>query len=448
MGKHFISADAQNSVSSSPETFLREPARQVPVSGSFDIIVAGGGPAGVCAALAAARQGESVLLLEAGGCLGGIMTSGLMSNIIDADNKGGILHEMLKELQEMKITSRGNCVDPEAVKYVFEKKSLAAGVKIRLHSRVVSAIVSAEHRIEAVITESCSGREAWQGKVFIDATGNGDLGALAGCRYEIGDPQGRLQAMSLCALVYGVNASQIQDLILGIGDQGKHNLHNLLQQAGKSPSYDKPTLFALNEHGFLLMSNHQYQTAPDDAGAITEATMSARDELWEQLAALRQTEPRLADLRLGATAAAIGIREGRRINALYQLTVDDLVTGKNQPDPVCKATFSIDIHGAFSGNNGYTSQGLETKPYDIPLRSLIAKDVSGLLLAGRCIGGDFHAHASYRVVGNAMPIGEAAGICAALAARKNVLPQQVPYSEFIQAGGNPHPLSQTVPNQN
>jgi hypothetical protein len=437
MGQYHTSANAQNLSSS----FLDEPARQVPVSGSFDVVVAGGGPAGVCAALAAARRGVSVLLLEAEGCLGGIMTSGLMSNIIDAANKGGILKEILNGLQEMGMTASNDCVDPEAVKYLFEKKLLDTGVRIRLHSRVVSAVVSDDHRLGAVITESSSGREAWQGKVFIDATGNGDLGALAGCHHEIGDAQGRLQAMSLCALVYGVNASKVQDLTLRTDDTGKHNLHNLLQRAGKTPSYDKPTLFALNEHGFLLMSNHQYQTAPNDADAITEATMAARAELWEQLAALRQAEPRLATLRLGATAATIGVREGRRINALYQLTVNDLVNGQKQPDPVCKATFSVDIHGAIPGNNGYTSHGLETKPYDIPLRSLIAKDVSGLLLAGRCIGGDFYAHASYRVIGNAMPIGEAAGICAALAARNDVLPHQITYPEFLEAGGNPHPLS-------
>lgn len=434
------STAVENILSGHDKVFLAEPARKIPVAGTYDVIVAGGGPAGVCAALAAAQCGVSVLLLEAEGCLGGIMTSGLMSNIIDAGNKGGLLNDILAELHKMKMTRNDYCVDPEAVKYVFERRTAKAGIKVRLYSRVAATQVSAEHRLRAVITESHSGREAWYGKIFIDATGNGDLGYLAGCSYELGDSDGRLQAMSLCALVYGVHAHAIPELIQTNNDDGKRNLRGLLEKAGATPSYCQPTLFALNNEGFLLMSNHQYQTRPDDAQAVTEATLAARAELWSQVAALRQADRRLSDLRLGATATKIGIREGRRINALYRLTLDDLLNGCRQPDPVCRATFSIDIHGALDGNSGYTSNGLDVKPYDIPLRALIARDVSGLLLAGRCIGGDFYAHASYRVIGNAAPVGEAAGICAALAVHQGVLPQEIPYADFIRAGGNPHPV--------
>jgi len=436
---------AENALSPLHETFITESARRISIAGRYDVIVAGGGPAGVCASLAAARCGASVLLLEGEGCLGGILTSGLMSNIIDAANKGGLLRAILAELHEMKMTGgHYSCVDPEAVKFVLERRTKEAGVHVRLYSRVAAARVSPERRLEAVVTESCSGREAWLGKVFIDATGNGDLGALSGCEYELGDPAGRLQAMSLCALVYGVRTNEIPELVRAENDEGKRNLYELLKKAGTTPSYSLPTLFALNDKGFLLMSNHQYQSCPDDTRAITDATLSARAELWTQIEALRHADPRLAALRLGATAAKIGIRDGRRIASLYRLTLDDLLQGRRQPDPVCRATFSIDIHGAFDGNSGYTSSGLSVRPYDIPLRALIARDVSGLLVAGRCICGDFHAHASYRVVGNAAPMGEAAGICAALAARRNMPPEAVPYTDFLRAGGNPHPGENTL----
>ncbi|MBQ7208514.1 MAG: FAD-dependent oxidoreductase [Lentisphaeria bacterium] len=421
-------------------SFVAEPARQVPVAGRYDVIVAGGGPAGVCAALAAAERGCSVLLLEAEGCLGGILTSGLMSNILDAKNKGGLLKSILAELSGMGMASGHHaCVDPEAMKIVLENRVRRAGIHVRLRTRVAGAKVSSARRVEAVFTESCSGREAWIGKVFVDATGNGDLGALSGCGYELGDPDGRIQAASLCALIYGVGAGAIPDLLEIEKDGGKRRLYELLDQAGRRPSYSKPTLFSLNENGFLLMSNHQYRVYPDDADALTDAVLQARAEIWEQIAALRRTDPRLAKLRIGTTAAALGLREGRRISALYRVVLDDLREGRSQPDPVCRGTFSVDVHGMFPGNSGYTSAGFKVRPYDIPLRALIARDAVNLLLAGRCICGDVYAHASYRVVGNAAPIGEAAGICAALAVRQDLPPEEVSYADFVQAGGNPHP---------
>ena len=427
--------------SSDKKNHITEPPRETPVAGSFDVVISGGGPAGVCAAISAARRGAKVLLLESSGCLGGILTSGLMSNIIDADNKGGVLREIIQEAEKMgMISGYYSCIDPEALKFILEKMVLDSGAQVQLYTRTVSAVVSPQKRLEAVITESASGREAFLGKVFIDATGNGDLAAYAGCRYELGSAENLLQATSLCALVYGPDKNTIPELVQQ-GEIGKKQLYDLLKTADAVPSYAKPTLFTLNNNGYLLMSNHQYDVSPEDIRQISEATLAARAEIWQQAAALRRTDPRLAGFRIASTGAAIGIREGRRINALYRLTVDDLLEGRTQPDPVCKSTFSVDIHGALKGNNGYTSAGLKVKPYDIPLRSLIAADVSGLLLAGRCISGDFYAHASYRVVGNAAPIGEAAGLCAALAAEKNITPDQVSYSEFLDAGGNPHPVN-------
>lgn len=424
----------------SAKIHIIEPQRTTVVAGDFDVIISGGGPAGVCAAIAASRLGVSVLLLEVCGCLGGVATSGMMSNIIDAQNKGGLLKEIIDELDELKMVSEHyNCVDPEALKFVMEKKALETGVCIRLYTRVVDCIVSADRKMQAVITESASGREAWTGKVFIDATGNGDLGALANCRYESGNSEQHLQAASLCALIYGIEKNQIPDLIQQERAAGKKNLYTMLENAGIPPSYAMPTIFPISSNGYLLMSNHQYHVLPDDAQSMTDSTLEARTELWQQISTLRKLEPRFTDLHLGTTAAIIGLREGRRINALYNLSIDDLIEGRIQPDPVCKSSFSVDIHGAFDGNKGYTSSGFKVKPYDIPLRSLIAKDVSGLLLAGRCIGGDFYAHASYRVIGNAAPIGEAAGICAALAAEQNITPDKVTYEEFLNAGGNPHP---------
>jgi succinate dehydrogenase/fumarate reductase flavoprotein subunit len=136
-------------------------------------------------------------------------------------------------------------------------------------------------------------------------------------------------------------------------------------------------------------------------------------------------------LRLVATGTQIGIREGRRIHGRYMLTKEDLIKGATFKDGVCQATFVVDIHSLDpKKHRAYGTDGVTAKPYEIPLRSLIAKDVDGLMMAGRCISGDFYAHASYRVTGNAVAMGQAAGNVAALAAQTNRLPHQVDWSEI------------------
>ena len=131
------------------------------------------------------------------------------------------------------------------------------------------------------------------------------------------------------------------------------------------------------------------------------------------------------------TTTQIGVREGRRIHGRYTLTSEDLIEGARFDDAICRVTMGIDVHST----DPTKTKAVETKPhrsqpYDIPLRALIARDVDGLLMAGRCISGDFIAHSSYRVTGNAVTMGQAAGICAARAALTNVLPHQVPWSDL------------------
>ena len=136
-------------------------------------------------------------------------------------------------------------------------------------------------------------------------------------------------------------------------------------------------------------------------------------------------------MRIVATPAQIGVREGRRLHGLYTISADDLREGRSQPDAVCKATFPIDVHSTNPRKEkGIEKVGFRTKPYDIPLRALIAREVTGLMMAGRCISGDFLAHSSYRVTGNAAAMGAAAGAVAAEAAKTNRLPQEVSIKEI------------------
>lgn len=164
---------------------------------------------------------------------------------------------------------------------------------------------------------------------------------------------------------------------------------------------------------------------------MTGATLEARAELYRQLECLRTHDPRFANARFGATADYIGVREARRICGLYRVTREDITSGRRHADAVCRMRFDVDVHSTSpEAHKGYSCEGCRVKPYDIPLRALIAKDVKGLMMAGRCICGDFYAHASYRVIGGAAPTGEAAGVCAALAARRDCLPQEVPFGKI------------------
>jgi len=167
-----------------------------------------------------------------------------------------------------------------------------------------------------------------------------------------------------------------------------------------------------------------------DANAVTQATLEARNEVNQIINALRKTGGIWADVRIVNSAEQIGIREGRRIHGLYMLTKEDLLRGAQFEDGVCTVNFVVDVHALVKGEGGgYGARGVKMKPYQIPLRSLIAKDVDNLMMAGRCISGDFYAHASYRVTGNAVPMGEAAGKVAAKAAITGRLPHEIAWTE-------------------
>jgi hypothetical protein len=416
-----------------------EPARKTPVAGNVDVLVCGAGPAGVAAALSAARSGAETRLLEVHGCLGGVWTAGLLSNIIDADNKTtGIMPEILRELSKCGAQIDALRYDSEAMKLVLEEMCQKAGVKVLLHTRVVATIKDGS-RITTAITENRSGRQAWRAKVFIDTTGDGDLAALAGCKFDFGHPEtGRTQPMSLMALLVGISYKELhaRGLMRGNGvssfgegitsNESKINIVKELRRAGIDPSYTGPALFPVRDDLVALMVNHEYHKSSIDAQQVTDATLHARAEVNHVVASLRALGGVWKNARLVATGEQIGTREGRRIHGRYTVTKDDIQRGARFEDAVCRVTAPVDIHSTEpSTTKRTTSEGMKVKPYDISLRSLIAADVDGLMMAGRCISGDFFAHASYRVTGNAVPMGEAAGRVAAQAARKGRLPHEV-----------------------
>jgi hypothetical protein len=387
--------------------------------------------------------------VEVNGCLGGVWTSGLLCWILDANNKRGIMPEMLHRLRDrdaIRTYGGSHGYDVEAMKLLLEEMCLEAGVKIRLHTRVVGAARD-DRCMKLAVTESKSGREAFAGKVFIDATGDGDLAAHAGCGFDVGHPEsGRCQPMSVIVLLAGLAPEGVAPFVRGLAEpegagSPKQNLLEELKRAGVEPSYMSPTMFYHCRGLFCMMANHEYGVSAIDANEVTEATIRGRAEVHKLVNALRKLGGPWKDVQIVASPEHIGVREGRRVHGLYEVSTQDLIDGARHDDAVCNVRFPVDIHSIDPTKNKAIMHDhkIKARPYDIPLRALIAKDVDALMTAGRCISGDFVAHSSYRVTGDSVPLGEAAGVTAALAARKGCLPQEVPFAE-VEKALNPPPV--------
>jgi len=441
------SADEKPALSSEGKYF-NEPSLKLPKTNDAEVIVCGAGPAGISAAITAARAGARTRLFEAHGCLGGVWTAGLLTYIFDFD-KPGLTRELVKKLDERDARRNQNpsrfTYEPETMKLLIEEMCVEAGVKIQLHTRVAAAYREGQ-RLTTIITESKSGREAWTAPVFIDATGDGDLGAQAGCSWEVGQAKDcPCQPMTMNALAVVKDAKALGKFISFNGTDeftgpGGHltcveAFEGELKRAGVETSYGHPTIFHVRDNLVMLMLNHEYGIMAYDSAKITEATLRARAEIHRVTKALRSLGGIWEDLQIATTAEQIGVRDGRRIRGRYTVTKEDLIEGTTHPDAVCRATFGVDIHAESQEKNNaeaISHGGFKAKPYDIPLRALIAKDIDGLMMAGRCISGDFTAHASYRVTGNAVAMGEAAGVVTAIAAKSGRLPHEVEWSEGVR----------------
>lgn len=381
----------------------------------FDVVVCGGGPAGWAAAVSAARVGAKTAIIEQQGCLGGIWTCGLVCLIIDWQNKTGLMKELIGALAKTGAQNVPHLYDPEAMKVLLEKFCAESGVNIRLYTRVC-AVNAESGRIKSVETESVSGRELWKGKVFIDATGNGDVGAYAGGNFSIGNENGKCQPATLFAIVSGLETARLREAGLIDSPKWRANFMAHIKAAGTSASYSGASLFQIRDCWTVFMVNHEFGIRCDDADAYTSHTIAARAEINKIVDALRARGGLWKNIRLALTASHIGIREGRRLRGKYEITADDVIKGARFEDAVCRVEYWTDIHGLDSYAHAFSDGGVKSKPYDIPMRALESADFENLFMAGRCISGGFIPHASYRVTGNAVAMGEAVGKKAALVA--------------------------------
>lgn len=403
--------------------------KEVPVVGTYDVVVCGGGPAGFIAAIAAAREGARTALVEQYGFLGGAATNSLVTplSVFTYNGEkviGGIPWEFLERLEKMGggliEKPLGNVAfDPELYKLCCQRMVLEAGVDLYLHSWL-SGCQTGQGRISHVFIENKNGTEALAGKVMIDATGDADLSHLAGVPML---PPGRpLQPASTYFVLAGVDTES--PLIAEAMHHNKQgvNCHCLpireeLMRRAKElgiPDFGGPWFCTLLHPGVVAVNMTRTQTDACDNRDYTAAECRLREDVYKMADILRENFPEFRNSYVSMVAPQAGVRETRRIQGVHVITGEEYVNGIRYPDSVSRGAHPIDIHSSAGATQSVTF--LKQAAY-VPYRALVANGFPNLLVAGRCISADRQAFASLRVQASCMGMGQAAGVAAAQAVR-------------------------------
>ena len=366
-----------------------------------DLLVVGGGAAGTAAAIAAARNGASTILVEAGNCLGGTSTAGLVATWFASTEGLGDIFDEFNELLRRHGAFHKHAFNAEVGKFVWQRMAQDAGVRILFHAMPIAAAVT-DGRITEVELACRADRLRISPRFAIDATGEGDLAALAGAEFMKGDPEaGRTLHMSLVATMYDTGKPVTPYLPPELAP---------IESDDDLPGFNGP---AKKADGSLYVSMTKVMGHdPTNPFSLTNAELEARNQLARVVHYLQRTKcPTHA---LASTGSRIGIREGRRVIGDYVITEHDVLaeTGTDFEDGVAVATCQIDFHSLTRpGRVGWRKR---VHPYAIPFRALTAKGFANLLTAGKCISGDQVAQSSYRMTPTCVGMGQAAGTAAAM----------------------------------
>ncbi|MBA4860862.1 FAD-dependent oxidoreductase [Streptomyces sp. PSKA54] len=450
------------------------PPREAMHAGTADVLVVGGGPAGLGAALAAAEAGADVILVERYGFLGGNATVALVMPLMSFHNEkkqamegdstrllptdhgqgepvvAGVVSRLLERLTEHggaipPSVETGYTVpfDPEIFKLVALDMLDEAGVRLLLHSFASTVLPLQDGR--RVVFESKSGPVVIDAQVVVDCTGDGDIAAAAGARYEMGRREDHLtQPMTLMFRVVDFMQPEFAAYVREHPDQwrGVHGLWDLVKDATEHGELVLPRediLFFATPHPHEVSVNSTRVTRAFGTSVwdLTRAEYIARRQMEQIDRFLRNHVPGFEASYIAQSGVQIGVRESRRILGDYQLTGHDILAACHFPDAIAHGAYPVDIHNP-RGSGTTLRRVPRGSMYDIPLRCLLPRDTDRILVAGRCISGTHVAHSSYRVMPIAMATGQAAGVCAALAVRMDRSPREVPAAlvqrELVQQG--------------
>jgi len=398
----------------------------------YDLIVAGGGLTGVAAAVRAAREGLSVLLIEKSGTLGGAISNNLVYpfmrywTTMPEDNSkkylsAGIFAEMRERERKYDPSATDSEFKPEYLKLVLDDMVSEAGVDVLFHSTLFE-VKTEERRIKSASVMTPSGVLGFEADFFIDATGNGDLFAMAGCDYQLGRSEdGLSQPMTTCFRMSGV------DIELFKKDRKTlQECYKAAQTAGEitNPREDILVFMGLGEGILHFNTTRIVKLNPTDAFDVSKAEIAARRQIHEMVSFLKKNSKAFERSTIISIASEIGIRESRKLKGMHILTEEELKNLTDFEDSIALGNYDIDIHNpAGSGTSHYYFKNGDY--YKIPYRSLLPKEYDNLLVAGRCISATHEAQASIRIMPICACLGEAAGTAAAVAFRTNTNAQTV-----------------------
>jgi hypothetical protein len=400
---------------------IHESARDIPVFAEADVLVCGGGPAGVAAAMAAARRGAKTVLLERYGCLGGLATGGLvivLPRYIDHGIEviGGIGRElrdaMIDEGTAVFRKDRGDAseFDPEALKRQSAERCHAAGVDVIHHVWIAAAIID-HGAVRGVIVESKSGRMAILARCTVDATGDGDVFASAGTKFETST-----QPIGLPCRITDVDVDKWHTFARS--DNEAYN--DVLSRVKAASGFRGPFALSASEvmPGVVWGNNGYVAGDALDVRVLSRVEREARSGLHRAMGVLRVEMPGFERAVLFETAAQLGVRRSRRLVGQYVMTNEDVSQDHRRFDD------------AIGRGNDFRKQGFV---YDMPYRSLLPRELNGLLVAGRCMSCTHAALEPIREIHVCWVMGEAAGLAAALATERNVAPSMVDIKHLQRA---------------
>ena len=421
-----------------PDT-VTEPARQTPVFGEFDVLVVGGGPAGLAAAVSAARHGASTLLVERYGFLGGMGTAGGVTNFAGLYGRRagqmqqlvhGVVDELLARLAQLGGLNapqdglqgriRVRSYDVAAYKCAADGWLQGAGVQLLLHACAVAVLQDAAQAISAVIVETRSGRQALRARQVIDCSGDADIAHLAGVPFELGDGAGDALYPSTMFCIGQVDAARAQ---AAIGSFGAIDV--LMDKARQDPNkhYDFPRQGAIlrpQRNASVWRANvTQLRNAQGravdatDARQLSAAEVEGRRQIVEYMRFLRAEVPGFEQAELAEIAAQVGVRETRRIHGAYRLTGEDVLGGARFEDSIGLNAWPVEMHMAGRIEWAFPRDA-DNAFNQLPWRMLVPLKVPNLLVAGRCASMEHLGQSAARASGACFVMGQAAGTAAAL----------------------------------